>query len=121
MAKSNYYKHLDPEKAQGYDPAPKTFLYVYRGLLGAQYVLDEADVEADIRELAGAVDGGDPTLVDDLIAHKREVDESSVPDALEARAREAILRQFNALDPLPDPDKSGYREAIDDWMRKVRS
>ena len=121
MAKSNYYKHLDPEKAQGYDPEPKTFLYVYRGLLGAQYVIDEEDVEADVRELAAAVDGGDPALVDDLIAHKREVDESSVPDALEKRAREAILRQFNALDPLPDPDKSGYREAIDDWMRKVRS
>lgn len=30
MAKSNYYKHLDPEKTEGYDPRPKKFLYVYR-------------------------------------------------------------------------------------------
>lgn len=37
-----------------------------------------------------------------------------------ARGTTAIVDQFNALDPLPDPDKTGYREAIDDWMRKVR-
>jgi hypothetical protein len=44
-----------------------------------------------------------------------------VPDALAERARSAIVEQFNALDPLADPEKAGYREALDDWMRKVRS
>lgn len=121
MAKSNYYKHLDPEKTEGYDPRPKKFLYVYRGLLGAQYVLDHEDVEADVRRLAAAVDGGDPDLVDELVEHKRGSDDPTVPDDLEGRAREAITTQFNALDELPDPDKAGYRDAIDDWMRKVRS
>ena len=121
MAKSNYYKHLDPEKTEGYDPRPKKFLYVYRGLLGAQYVLNHEDIEADIRRLAADVDGGDPDLVEDLIVHKREADEPTVPDALEERARDAITEQFNALDALPDPDKSDYREALDDWMHKVRT
>lgn len=121
MAKSNYYKHLDPEKAEGYDPAPKTFLYVYRGLLGAQYVLDHEDVEADVHELARAVDGGDPDLVAELVEHRRTSDEPSVPSDLESRAREAIAAQFNALGEFPDPDEAGYREAIDDWMRKVRA
>lgn len=121
MAKSNYYKHLDPEKTDGYDPRPKKFLYVYRGLLGAQYVLSNEDIEADIHQLAEDVDGGEPGLVDDLVAHKRESDESTVPDDLEKRARSAITSQFNTLDELPEPDKSGYRDAIDDWMRKVRT
>lgn len=121
MAKSNYYKHLDPEKTEGYDPRPKKFLYVYRGLLGAQYVLEREDIEANVRTLAEEVDGGDPDLVADLIAHKRKVDEPLVPDALEDRARAAIVEQFNALETLPDPDKTGYREALDDWMRKVRT
>lgn len=121
MAKSNYYKHLDPEKTEGYDPRPKKFLYVYRGLLGAQYVLDREDIEADIHRLAAAVNGGDPDLVDALVEYKRESEEPTVPEDLEERARDAIASQFNALDELPNPDKTGYRDAIDDWMRKVRS
>lgn len=121
MAKSNYYEHLDPEKPESYDPRPKTFLYVYRGLLGAQYVLDRSDVEADVHALAAAVEGGDPDLVSDLVAHKREADETEVPEALEQRARAAITAQFNELDALPEPDKAGFRESIDEWMRKVRS
>lgn len=121
MAKSNYYKHLDPEKTEGYDPRAKKFLYVYRGLLGARYVLAERDIEADVRRLAETVDGGDPDLVDELVDHKRTADEANVPDALKSRAREAIAAQFNALEDLPQPDKHGYREAIDDWMQKVRA
>lgn len=121
MAKSNYYKHLDQEKTEGYDPRPKTFLYVYRGLLGAQYVLDHEDIEADIHRLAAAVDGGDPDLVEALVEHKRESDEPTVPQELQERARDAIVSQFNTLDELPKPDKTGYRDAIDDWMRKVRT
>ncbi|WP_227132695.1 nucleotidyltransferase domain-containing protein [Halorubellus salinus] len=121
MAKSNYYKHLDPDKAEGYDPSAKRFLYVYRGLLGAQYVLDNEDVEANVRALADAVDAGDPALVDELVALKRDAAVDHVPDVLEERARDAILSGFNALDPLPPVDKHGYRDAIDDWMRKVRA
>jgi predicted nucleotidyltransferase len=119
MARNNYYKHLDPEKAEGYNPRAKKFLYVYRGLLGARYVLKHRDVEPDVRELARAVAGGDPDLVGELIAHKRDTG-GPVPDALAERARSAIVEQFNALEPLPDPEKAGYREALDDWMRKVR-
>ncbi|MFC6954194.1 DNA polymerase beta superfamily protein [Halorubellus litoreus] len=121
MAKSNYYKYLDPGKTEGYDPSAKRFLHVYRGLLGAQYVLEHEDVEADVHALADAVDAGDPALVDDLVAHKRDPDVDHVPDGLEERARDAVVSQFNALDPLPSVDKHGYRDAIDDWMRKVRN
>ncbi|WP_248905446.1 nucleotidyltransferase domain-containing protein [Halocatena marina] len=120
MAKSNYYKHLDPEKAKSYDPRPKKFLYVYRGLLGAQYVLGHEDIEANIHTLATEVDGGDPALVTDLIDHKREANDPFVSDALEERARTAIVEQFNALDALPKPQKVGYREEIDKWMHNVR-
>jgi len=121
MAKSNYYKHLDPEKAEGYTPKPKKFLYVYRGLLGAQYVIEYEDIEADVFELAEAVDGGDPALVEDLVSHKRTAEAEFVSDDLEARAREAIQQQFNALGSFPEPEKAAYRAALDDWMRKVRT
>ncbi|RRJ31535.1 nucleotidyltransferase domain-containing protein [Halocatena pleomorpha] len=121
MAKSNYYKHLDREKSEGYDPRPKKFLYVYRGLLGAKYVLDYEDIEANIKTLAAEVEGGDPELVEELIARKRETEESAVPEALEQRARDAIVKQFNALGALPTPDKADYYEALDEWMHNVRA
>ena len=121
MAKSNYYKHLDPDKAEGYDPSAKRFLHVYRSLLGAQYVVEHEDVEANVYALADAVDGGDPALVEELVAYKRDPAVDHVPDALEERARDAVVSQFNALDPLPSIDKHGYRDAVDDWMRKVRN
>lgn len=121
MAKSNYYKHLDRDKTEGYDPRPKKFLYVYRGLLGAKYVLEHEDIEANIHTLATDVDGGDPDLVEELTAHKREADDPTVPEALEKRARTAIVEQFNALDALPKPEKTGYRNALDDWMHNIRT
>lgn len=121
MATSNYYKNLDPDKTEGYDPVPKTFLYVYRGLLGAKYVLDHHDIEPNVTKLARAVDGGNPDVVADLIVHKRESDGRPVSDELETRARTAIVEQFNDIGDLGAPDKTGYREAIDDWMRKVRT
>lgn len=121
MARSNYDIHLDPDAADSDTPASKTFLYVYRGLLGARYVLDHRDLEADVTALAAAVDGGDPDIVAELITHKRAAADEAIPSALEARIREAIRDQFDRLDGLPEPDTEGYGAAIDDWMRTVRT
>lgn len=121
LAKSNYYKHLDPDKERGHGPRPKQFLYVYRALLAATYVLEREAVEPNVHALADAIATGDPDLVDELVALKRAPDTATVPDDLETRARDAIVSQFNALDPLPSVDKHGYRTAIDDWMRNVRA
>jgi predicted nucleotidyltransferase len=121
LAKSNYYKHLDADKETGYDPRPKQFLYVYRALMAAAYVLEHEAVEPNVHALADAIPAGDPALVDDFVALKRDPDTDAVPDDLEARARDAIVAQFNALDPLPSVDKRGYRDAVDDWMRNVRA
>lgn len=71
--------------------------------------------------MAAEIDGGDSDLVDDLIPHKREAGKPTVPEALEERARAAIVEQYNALDALSTPDKSGYREALDEWMHNVRA
>ena len=76
------------------------------------------DIKADVFELAEAVDGGDPALVEDLVNHKRTSDEEFIPDDLEERARTAIQDQFNTLGSFIDPDKVKYRSAIDDWIRK---
>lgn len=120
MAKSNYYKHLDPEKPDSYAPRPKNFLYVLRGLLGAQYVQDHDDVEADIRVLAEEIAAAPTALVGELIEHKREANSTTVDEATADRTREAIATLFNAVEEPAEPDKDGYREAIDEWMRKVR-
>jgi predicted nucleotidyltransferase len=120
LAKSNYYKHLDADKETGYDPRPKQFLYVYRALMAATYVIEHEAVEPNVHALADAIAAGDPELVDELVVLKRDPDVDTVPEDLEARARDAIVAQFNALEPLPSVDKHGYRDALDDWMRKVR-
>lgn len=120
MAKSNYYKHLDPDKPESYDPRPKKFLYVLRGLLGAQYVLDEGDVEADVRELATTIDVAPEGLIGELIERKREAPGADVAPETAERARDRIAELFGAVDVPPRPDKAGFREAVDDWMRKVR-
>lgn len=123
MAKSNYYKHLDPGNPDSYDPRPKKVLYVLRGLLAAQYVQDTGDVEADVTALAEAVDldtGHDvPALVADLVEYKR-TEGGALPDPTVERARAAIAALFTAVDDPGDVDETGFRAAIDDWMRKVR-
>lgn len=119
MAKSNYDKHLNPNR-ESYEPTAKKYLYVLRGLLAAQYVQTERTIEADVRDLSAHV-LGDTDLVDDLIVVKREAESAEVGDELAARADETITRLFDEVNPPENVDKSEYREAIDDWMRKVRA
>ena len=119
MAKSNYWKHLNPNR-ESYAPTAKKFLYVLRGLLAAQYVIEERTIEADIRELSEHV-LGDTDLVDELIAVKVEGESAEVDEALAARADETITRLFNEVEPPERVDKAAYREALNDWMLKVRT
>lgn len=119
MARTNYWKHLNPNKSS-YTPTAKKYLYVLRGLLAAQYVAQERTITADVSVLSDHV-LGDTELVDELVAVKREAETVRVDDDLASRADEAIAAQFNAVDPPESVDKEDYREAIDDWMRKVRA
>jgi hypothetical protein len=123
MARSNYYKHLDPEKTEAYDPRPKKVLYVLRGLLAAQYVQTEGDLETDVTRLAAAVDldtGHDvEALVAELVEYKRETG-GELPEPTVERAREATAALFNAVQRPADVDKTAFRAAVDDWLRKVR-
>lgn len=119
MAKSNYWKHLNPNR-ESYNPTAKKFLYVLRGLMAAQYVGRERTIEADVRELSEYV-LGNTDLVDELIAVKREAESAEVGEDLAARADETITRLFNEAEPPAKVDKSEYRQALDDWMLKVRA
>lgn len=119
MAKSNYWKHLNPNR-ESYTPTAKKFLYVLRGLMAAQYVQAERTIEADVRALSEHV-LGDTDLVDDLIAVKRDAESAEVDEDLAARADETITRLFNEAEPPERVDKSGYRDALDEWMLKVRA
>lgn len=121
MAKSNYYNYLDPAKTEAYDPRPKKYLYVYRGLLGAQYTHDEHAVEADVRALAEAVDWGDRAMVDELISLKRDADIETVGGDFEDTVRDEIAAAFNRVPDFGPVDKHDYVAALDDWMRKVRA
>lgn len=120
MARSNYYNYLDPHKEEAYRPSPKKFLYVYRGLLGARYVHENHDIEANVRTLAEEVELGDPDLIDRLIHQKQNVDEEECSDELEEDVRGAITEAMNDLPDFDSVEKAEYRDDLDQWMRKVR-
>jgi predicted nucleotidyltransferase len=119
MAKTNYEKYLNPDR-ESYEPTAKTYLYVLRGLLAARYVREERTIEADVRNLSAYV-LGDTDLVDDLVAVKREAESAEVGDELAGRADETITRLFDAVEPREEVDKTEYRKALNDWMRKLRA
>lgn len=121
LARSICDEHLDPDRDGGREPRAKQVLHAYRALLAARYVLEREDVEADVRALAETVGGGDPTLVDVLIERRRDAASARLGVDLASRARTAIEEQFDAVEELPEPEPTGYREAIDEWMRTVRS
>lgn len=118
MARSNYRKHLDPER-DGYEPTAKTFLYVLRGLLAAKYVREAASIEADVTVLADEL-LGETDIVADLIAVKRDDAAAPVPAELAARADERITTLFDGMDPGERRETVEFRDAVDDWMLAVR-
>ncbi len=118
MATNNYRTYLDPER-DSYDPTAKNFLYVLRALLAARYVLDEERIEADVTVLADEV-LGETDLVDELIAVRRDDGAAAVPDELAARADERIVALLDDIDPPERAEKTEFRDAIDDWMLRVR-
>ena len=121
MARSNYYSYLDTDKAEAYDPRPKKFLYVYRALLGAEYVNENEDIIADVRELGAEVSHADTVLIDDLIEAKQDGIESLHGTDLGECARAEIAAAFNELPAeFSDYDKQGYLADIDMWMNHLR-
>lgn len=119
MAKSNYYKFLNPNK-ETYRPSAKKFLYVLRGLLAAQHVTDERIIIANVRDLT-EWHGEYTDLVDELIVVKHDSETATVDDALAERADEAIATLFGEVDPADDVDKTDYKTKLNEWMLKVRA
>lgn len=122
MAKSNYWKFLNPEKGK-YRPTAKKYLYVIRGLLASEYVRHEATIEADITDLSEWYgDAAITQIVFDLIDAKRDHEKTEIEgtDLAEA-ADEWIPRLFNEVEPPEQVDKDDYRSKLDDWMLKVRA
>jgi predicted nucleotidyltransferase len=118
MAKSNYWKYLNPEK-DAYRPTAKKFLYVLRGLYAAKYVARDAAIEPDVVALSGAVDGDTP-LINSLIETKRSSADATVPSSMATEARDEITDLFNEIEPTGDVDKAEYRDELTEWMLKVR-
>jgi len=120
LAKSNYYRYLDRDKPDSYRPEPKRFLNVYRALLAADYVLRENDIVADLYELADYVPDSDEFILDELV-DLREETPPRVRGSLENRAHDKIRDLLDRLDLPSSPDKAGFKDSIDVWMREVRS
>jgi len=114
MAKQNYYKFLNNNKAS-YRPEAKKFLYVLRGLLAGKNVYNNKTIESDITKLSNH------QIIKDLIKEKRKHEKQSLPDYLEARAREAIFVLFEEVaNYTKKPPSTNFRDYIDSWMMKVR-
>ena len=121
MAKSNYWKFLNPESGK-YRPSAKKYLYVIRGLLAAEYVRQREHIMADVQSLA--IWYGDDDLrdvVDELIETKHDAESATTSNKLASEADEWITRLFNESDPPEDVDKTQYQERLNDWMAKVRA
>lgn len=122
MAKSNYWKFLNPEKGK-YRPTAKKYLYVIRGLLASEFVRQEATITADITELTSWYDDPELTrIVNELIDAKHDHETAEIEGMeLADDADEWIPRLFNEAEPPEQADKETYKSALDDWMLKVRS
>ncbi len=119
MAKSNYHKFLNPNR-DSFQPTAKKYLYVLRGLLAAQYVSEEREIESDIRELAkwhGEYYG----LVGELIEIKFDHEHASVDYDLRQRAEDAIQTLFDEGEYPQDYDKTSYREKLNNFTLKARA
>lgn len=73
MAKGNYMKYLEDPTRDTYNPKPKKFLYVIRGLLGAIYVVRRKEIEPKVKCLSQKVrvDVETEDMVSNLVSVKR--------------------------------------------------
>lgn len=121
MAKSNYWKFLNPDSGK-YQPRAKKYLYVIRGLVASEYVQQEETITADVTELVQWYGDDDlRDLVDELIAEKRTHETTNVSNELASEADDWITRLFNESEPPEDVNKDEYRERLNEWMLKVRT
>lgn len=121
MAKSNYWKFLNPNSGK-YRPTAKKYLYVIRGLLGSEYTRQEATIQADITNLAAWWGDDDlQALVTELIETKRASEKAMTTNEQADRADAWITRLFNHAEPPEEVDKTRYQERLNDWMLKVRA
>ena len=93
-----------------------------RGLLASEYVRREADILADVTDLAEWWDDVNlRTLVDELIRAKREGESLTTSSRLALKADDWITQRLDEGDPSGDVDKTWYRDQLDDWMLNVRT
>lgn len=120
MAKSNYKKFLDKNR-ESYKPTAKKFLYVIRGLLGAEYVSKEEEIEADINNLASELlDKSGIKTVKRLIEVKNEDENIEAPDELKERGHDLIKDLFDELEIKVDGSRERLKKKIDNWMLNLR-
>jgi hypothetical protein len=120
MAKNNYKKYLEP-KSDSYEPFPKKFLYVIKGLLGAEYLIENKDIKANVSGLARELDKG-VQLVERLVELKVRTDNIRIPKDLEKRANKFIDNELRHLKRLPEEsfNREEWREKINSWMIDMR-
>jgi predicted nucleotidyltransferase len=121
MAMQNYKKYLNP-KGDSYKPTAKKFLYVLRGLLGAEYIQGTKTIESDINVLADTIlSEYSKSVVERLIEIKKKRENKTVPIPLEQRARSLILSLNKTIMRYKKVGNNEELESfINNWMIKVR-
>jgi hypothetical protein len=121
MAHTTHATYLDPE-SDSFDPTAKTYLHVVRALLAAIDVHDRHRIEPRIRPLAEAV-LGDTSVVDDLVAAKRDDPGAPLDAELRQRADALVADLFDRTPDEADAktDVGEFRTAVDDWQWTVRA
>jgi len=123
MARHNYYKFLYTRK-ESYTPTAKKYLYVLRGLLGAEYVSKEGRIEPDINKLAKHLLEEDGQKIVYQLIQKKKIDETKLANTrLIDKSEKLIAKLFNRMklktNRTRELDKKLEKD-IDDWMMKLR-
>jgi len=106
MAKSNYNRWLTKEGKGTFTPISKKYLYVFRGLLGSLYVLENNDIEPKMIPLTKKV---------------RLETNNTLKKETEKAVEELVNYAQNDIDKLSDEKVKEYDKTINKLFKKVEN
>ena len=123
MAQSLHDQYIHPNAPDHGDVTVKHHLYSLRGVLAAQYVSENHDVEPNLLRLSKSIlDDDGQRIVERLIELKRTRDTESDEFEIEAKSEDLIhgLLAKNYSTEISDDERNNFQNDVADWMLEFR-